>query len=119
MRNRSLTRIVLAVLLLIALTAVGCGKKDATPDVQPPANQASDSIPNEQEPQPPVDKMCIRDRICAVQTDEHHSSFCCFHLNCLLKRNVVCIFVAARLIVCYNYFISNLFISTLIGDIKS
>lgn len=55
MRNRSLTRIVLAVLLLIALTAVGCGKKDATPDVQPPANQASDSIPNEQEPQPPVD----------------------------------------------------------------
>lgn len=54
MRNRSLARILLAVLLLIALTAVGCGKKDTASDVQPPANQASDTVQGEQESEPPA-----------------------------------------------------------------
>lgn len=56
MRHQSLTRLLLVVMLLISLTAVGCGKKEQpAPEVTPPANQASDAVPNDQETQPPAD----------------------------------------------------------------
>lgn len=55
MHNRSLTRIILAVLLLLSLTAVGCGKKEAPPAIQPPADQASDTAQNQPQTQPPAE----------------------------------------------------------------